>query len=486
MSKGRVFSKLIKFIVTMLVYGVKMAVTVVRQLIATLFRGISKRLRFSITFKTATFYSFIFSAIFMILSIVLAGAFGGFLLFEAKNDLTKDGQVAVEFLKQGTNAPTTEIKNFAKTEGIIIALLNKDQDVTYITEGEPADIPAEAIYAPSMLPTFDKVYVKIAAVGIDQTKYVIVSKSLLKEKAYLLVLLATLAVSFPLAILLSVILGARILKKMLRPIDSMINTARSVSATDLNTRLNVVNSHDELKELAETFNEMLDRIQKSYEQQHQFVSDASHELRTPISVIQGYANLLERWGKEEKEVLDESVCAIKNEADNMKDLVEKLLFLARADKDTQKLERTNLQLNELIEEVLKETRLIDAEHQILNERNDPVTIQADRALIKQALRVFIDNSIKYTPMGGAIKVDSQLSQTSVKIIIEDTGIGIPKEDIPYVFNRFYKCDKSRTRGAGGTGLGLSIAKWIIEKHNGTISLDSTLGKGTKMIINLPT
>lgn len=271
---------------------------------------------------------------------------------------------------------------------------------------------------------------------------------------------------------------------MLRPIDNMTNTAKSISANHLDRRLDVIESHDELKELAETFNEMLDRLQKSYEQQKQFVSDASHELRTPIAVIQGYANMLNRWGKEDKAVLEESITAINSEALNMKDLVEKLLFLARADKQTQKLQKSEFYLNDLVEEIAKETKMIDNKHDFICERNDTVQIFADRALIKQALRIFIDNSIKYTPEGGTIKINSISNPNGLTISIEDTGIGIAKEDLPKVFHRFYRCDKSRTRNTGGTGLGLSIAKWIIDNHNGAIEIESTINQGTKITIHL--
>ena len=271
---------------------------------------------------------------------------------------------------------------------------------------------------------------------------------------------------------------------MLKPIDNMTNTAKSISANHLDRRLDVIESHDELKELAETFNEMLDRLQRAYEQQNQFVSDASHELRTPIAVIQGYANMLNRWGKEDKAVLEESIAAINSEANNMKELVEKLLFLARADKRTQKLQKGEFYLNELIDEIAKETKLIDNKHSFICERNDVVLIYADRALIKQALRIFIDNSIKYTPEGGTIKLNSSRDPNGLAISIEDTGIGIAKEDISKVFDRFYRCDKSRTRNTGGTGLGLSIAKWIIDNHNGSIEIDSVLNQGTKVTIHL--
>ncbi|PKM80192.1 MAG: sensor histidine kinase [Firmicutes bacterium HGW-Firmicutes-14] len=311
------------------------------------------------------------------------------------------------------------------------------------------------------------------------------SKPLWEGKLFLVILTCIVLAGFVPAVLFTVVIGSRILRKMLKPIDNMIGTAKAISAADLNTRLSVVDSHDELKDLAETFNDMLDRIQASYEQQDRFVSDASHELRTPIAVIQGYANLLQRWGKEDKAVLDESVSAIKNEAENMKDLVERLLFLARADKNTQKIEKTLFSLSELVNELMKETKLIDTEHTVKGEVTGIVSINGDRKLIKQALRVFLDNSIRYTPAGGTIKIEGRVKGNTGVVEIEDNGIGISSEDLPHIFDRFYKCDKSRTREGGSTGLGLSIAKWIIERHGGSIAVESALNKGTKVIITLP-
>ena len=154
-------------------------------------------------------------------------------------------------------------------------------------------------------------------------------------------------------------IGSKASKKMLLPIKDMTKTTKAISINALETRLNVSISHDELKDLAETINKMLDGIQTSYEQQNQFVSDASHELRTPIAVIQGYANMLYRWGKDDKEVLEESITAIKSEAEDMQQLVEKLLFLARSDKNTQKIEKKSFYINELVDEIIKETKLID-------------------------------------------------------------------------------------------------------------------------------
>lgn len=286
-------------------------------------------------------------------------------------------------------------------------------------------------------------------------------------------------------ILITIILGSKVSRRILKPIDIMTETVKEITINDMGTRLNISGAKDELKDLAITFNKMLDRLQESYERQNQFVSDASHELRTPIAVIQGYANLLDRWGKDDKEVLDESILAIKNESENMKDLIEKLLFLARGDKKQIKIEIKEFCLNELIEEIIKETKLIDSNHNISYLINNHTTIKADYKLLKQALRVFIDNSIKFTPERGNITISADANKEKIFITIEDTGIGISKDEIPYIFNRFYRVDKSRTKESGGNGLGLSIAKYIIDNHNGSIKVESELNKGTKIIICIP-
>lgn len=298
-------------------------------------------------------------------------------------------------------------------------------------------------------------------------------------------LIGGLMLIFFLVIFVSIMIGSFITGKMLRPINHMIATVKSSTSGALYTRLDVVASYDELKELAETFNGMLDLIQSSYEQQSRFVSDASHELRTPVFIIQSYANMLRRWGKEDQQVLEEAIEAITSETESMKNLIEKLLYLARADNHTQKFEMSSFPLSNLVEEELKEAKFIDPNHVIIKKRNEIFPIQGDRGLIKQVLRILIDNSIKYTPDGGMITIDCYKDDHWAILTVEDNGIGISKEDLPNIFDRFYKCDKSRTRDSSSSGLGLSIAKWIIEKHGGSISAESELNQGTKIIIRLP-
>lgn len=282
-----------------------------------------------------------------------------------------------------------------------------------------------------------------------------------------------------------ILIGSRVSRKLLFPIKTMTKTVRETTILALDKRLNVSGSKDELKDLAKTFNDMLDRIQGSVDQQNQFVSDASHELRTPLSVIKGYADLLARWGKDDRKVLEESVAAIKSETDSMNHLIEDLLFLARGDKHTQKIEPEPFMLNELITEVMRETKLIDTTHTLTNEQNEEIRVKADQQLIKQMVRIFIDNSIKYTPAGGTIKLNCYQKNKKAIISIEDTGIGISKQDLPHIFNRFYRADKSRTKKSGGTGLGLSIAKWIIDNHHGKVKVWSEPDAGTVVRIELP-
>lgn len=260
-----------------------------------------------------------------------------------------------------------------------------------------------------------------------------------------------------------------------------------IDAARLDTRISVEDTQEELKDLARAINSMLDRINEAYRAQVRFVSDASHELRTPIAVIQGYANLLDRWGKTDEKTLQESIDAIKEEAANMKELVEQLLFLARGDNNTILLQPETFSALELLEEVASETRMIDQAHRFVVREGsgDTALIHADRSLIKQALRIMVDNAVKYTDAGGTISFAAVRDDGVVRLSVTDTGIGISPENITRVFDRFYRADASRARGTGGAGLGLSIAKWIATRHNGYMEILSREGIGTRVSLVLP-
>ncbi|APH17261.1 HAMP domain protein [Clostridium sporogenes] len=316
------------------------------------------------------------------------------------------------------------------------------------------------------------------------TVYIQIVKDMRNEYDFMKILFGTMAVADFIGIIASIIIGYMVSKRMLKPIDYITKTAENISINNLKERIEVKGPEDELKRLANTFNKMIDRLQGAFNRQAQFVSDASHELRTPIAVIQGYANLLDRWGKNDRNALEKSIYGIKLEATDMANLIEKLLLLAKGDSGTVVIEKKEFWLNELIDEVVKESRIIEQNHIISSNKNDTVKIFADYKMIKQMLRIFIDNSIKFTPENGKIDISSEIQDKIVKITVSDTGIGIPKDEIENIFNRFYIVDKSRSKEKGGTGLGLSIAKWIIDMHQGTIDVKSEEYKGSKVTVTL--
>jgi len=280
-------------------------------------------------------------------------------------------------------------------------------------------------------------------------------------------------------------IGPSVSRKMVKPINDMTEVAKTITTNNINTRLNVKASQYELKELAETFNKMMDRIEEDYIRQQHFVSDVSHELRTPIAVLKGYIDMLDRWGKKDQEVLEESITAIKNETSNMQDLIEKLLFIARNDKNTLKLNKEEFYLKELVLEVSKETKMINKTHIINCECKENSLIFADKNRIKQAIRIFIENAVKFTPKSGRIYIRC-LKESEYSIIeIEDTGVGIKKRNLKKIFNRFYREELSREKKQGGYGLGLSIAKIIVLGHRGKIKVKSTYEQGSIFSIYLP-
>ena len=242
----------------------------------------------------------------------------------------------------------------------------------------------------------------------------------------------------------------------------------------------------DLQGLEDAINGLLSRMHQAYRQQAQFVSDASHELRTPIAVIQGYAAMLDRWGKQDEKVLDESISAIKSEAGYMSKLVEQLLFLARGDTGRNRMEFQEISLGELMEEVCEDCRVIDKGHDYRLERRSEARCSGDWDMLKQCARILTDNALKYTPEGGLICLRTYTNAAGeVCMEVQDSGIGISAEDMQHMFDRFYRSDPARTRQSGGTGLGLAIARWIVDRHGGHFEVLSREGLGTRMTVCLP-
>lgn len=316
--------------------------------------------------------------------------------------------------------------------------------------------------------------------------YLQVVKNMAAEYSFLNVVITTMGIADIAGVLLSLLIGFLISKRMLRPIDKITTTAKEISISDLNRKIEVKGNDDELDRLAKTFNEMIDRLRQSFEQQNNFVADASHELRTPISVVRGYIDLIDRWGKNDPAVLEEAIDAIKNETKDMGDMVERLLFLARSDIGKLIITKEQFNLFELIEELILEYRLIYPERVLRPEIPKDARIFANRKMIKQVMRAVIDNSIKYSPGNSEIRIFSASKRDNeVSISVQDFGIGIPQDKLKGIFERFYRVDSSRERKTGGAGLGLSIVETIVAAHGGRVEVESETGKGTLLTIIIP-
>ena len=306
-----------------------------------------------------------------------------------------------------------------------------------------------------------------------------------RENDFITLLSKQLLASILISLLLTIFSGMYLMKKSLAPLRIISDTVKKIEVTQLDNRITLSNKKNELNDLALTINQALDRIESGYKQQQQFINDASHELRTPITVIAGYVDLLDRWGKHDPDVLQESITAIKSETDYMRQLIERLLFFARTNSGTLQKHFIEIDASQLLLEAYSEVALIDKDHHIELTQNDSAAIMAEPGSVKQMLRIFIDNAVKYTPAGGKISLSCQCRGDSVCYTIADTGIGIPKEDIPHVFERFYRVEQSRAKETGGSGLGLAIAQYIAKGNNAELRLESELHKGTTITISFP-
>ena len=308
-----------------------------------------------------------------------------------------------------------------------------------------------------------------------------------------------------LILLLKLSLGTISIRRSLKPIDELTNVALQLGSEnndfDEEKFLRLESAIDEISPTAENarlrtgdqqfaglelaVNNLIERMRDSYRQQTRFVSDASHELRTPIAVIKGYADMLDRWGKTDEKVLTESIEAIKTESEHMNYLVEQLLFLARGDNGKTKMDFADFDLAQMIHEVYEEYVMIDSEHIYRCNAGDPVPAYGDISMLKQTARILLDNAKKYTPEGGEVRISAELVNGIPSFTVQDTGIGIDAESLPHIFDRFYRADSSRSRGTGGTGLGLAIARWIVGKHNGRFDVLTRENIGTRITVYLP-
>lgn len=334
---------------------------------------------------------------------------------------------------------------------------------------------------------------RLTAAHNNKSYVIVVSQTLDSLAEELEILRGILFAAVPLALALAGLSGWFLARKSLSPVVAMSESARRISAENLDRRLPVFNSSDELGKLAATFNELLGRLQSSFTQQRQFMADASHELRTPLQVMRTAAEVtLEQPQRNESEYR-EALAIIDQQTARLARIVEDMFTLARADAGRRELRLRDFYLDELISETTRAAALLAEQKGITVEcaQKQEIRYRGDEDLLRQMILNLLDNAIKYTPSGGQVRL--QLGQEGSKYVITvtDTGSGIPIEEQQRIFERFYRTDKARFRTeqnnkaiGSGAGLGLSIARWIAEAHNGSLALLHSDQTGSTFVASL--
>ncbi len=290
----------------------------------------------------------------------------------------------------------------------------------------------------------------------------------------------------PLALIIASIGGIFLAHKVLKPINEINRITREITSKNLQLRVPEPATHDELGQLVETINGMIERLEKSFRQIQQFTADASHELKTPLTILKGEAELALRKPREPEEYREYLQSSLE-EINRLTRLVQDLLVLSRADTGRLTLHKEPLDLSLLVDTCCDQCRFLGENQnvQVSFSNREEAWVLGDKYRLKQMLFNLVENAIKYSDNGGQVEVFTRQNGKFVTVSIKDEGVGIDEKDIPYIFDRFYRVDKSRSREAGGTGLGLSISKWIAEAHGGKITVESSLGVGSCFTIWLP-
>lgn len=287
-----------------------------------------------------------------------------------------------------------------------------------------------------------------------------------------------------LGLLLSLLVGYLIARAAMRPIDRITKAAGRIGIDQLGERLPVQGPADELYRLSTTFNHMLERIQAAVSAQRDFIAAASHELRTPLAIIQGYVGILSSWGKDDEAVWEDSMATLQGELGRMRRMVNDLVVLSR-DPSAQAFRQVPVDLAQLVDEVHQDGRVLSEVVELVKGEVTPETVIGDPEVLKQSLLALVDNALKYTPPGGVVTISLACEADWAVLSVVDTGPGIDSDDLPHIFERFYRADKARSREIEGFGLGLSIVKMFVEQHGGQVEVASQKGVGSTFRLLLP-
>ncbi|KAF1303640.1 MULTISPECIES: HAMP domain-containing sensor histidine kinase [Enterococcus] len=320
-------------------------------------------------------------------------------------------------------------------------------------------------------------------IGYAQTFYELSSFYEIRSK-----LLFTLIVLEVISLILSSILGFFLSAYFLKPLKVLRDTMDTIRKDpESDAHMPEINTNDELADLAEIFNEMLDRMRTYIEQQKQFVEDVSHELRTPVAIMEGHLSMLQRWGKDDPEVLDESIAASVQELRRMKSLVQEMLDLSRAEQVDIQYTHETTNAKEVTYQVFNNFKMLYPEFTFTldDDLTDEAILSIYRNHFEQIIIIILDNAVKYSTERKEVHISISRQGNEFELAIQDFGEGVSEEDLNKIFNRFYRVDKARARTKGGNGLGLSIAKQLLASYKGRIAAESVVGQGTIFRIYIP-
>lgn len=353
-----------------------------------------------------------------------------------------------------------------------------DTQLTTITEAGDDDDRHRLALRRITLPKHDATYIVVAGGSLEPTD------------EELEALRDTLGYVVPIALLLAGLGGWFLAHRSLVPVVAMAERARRLGGEDLSGRLPVANPRDELGRLAETFNELLGRLESSMKQQRQFMADASHELRTPITTTRSAANVALQQRHRDEDEYRHALTIIEQQATRLSGIVDDMFTLARADAGNYPVRSQPMYLDEVVDEEVSAARIVASTKDVRIEFDGTgsAAFVGDEELIRRMVMNLLDNAVRHSPPGAVVQVHLHTTDAAYAIVVADQGAGIPSENQPHIFERFYRVDASRARGSrdGGAGLGLALARWVAQLHNGTVTLTTSSNTGSTFTVQLPT
>lgn len=437
----------------------------------------------------------LFSSLFMLILIVLINTSIYFLFYNMTSnrdleELSVQTYTILETINDNPEIPKRELLSAFLPANSMIRLYekNNDEPILVVTKhNEYRQLPGEFSSSESRSIIKDETDTPVAVISkpiIWEDGEIVtlqISEHLVSLQKTMSTLFYVLLVASLLMLIPTMVAGVVLSRFLLKPIQELTQTMKQNTTEGEWEKINLKNrTRDELYDMGKTFNEMIDQLKESFEKQEVFVSDASHELKTPLSIIKSFAQLMKRQGKERPEIIDESIEAIDTETDRMQKLVEQMLSLAKSD---QEITYESIDFTMLCEETVAVFQGAYERDILFDEITHPIIVKGNRGQLKQILYILLDNAIKYSDSDVIVRLSEQDEQAILRVT--DFGQGIPAAEQKYLFDRFYRIDKARSRNTGGTGLGLAIAKSIADTHSGHLRVMSDEGKGSTFTLQLP-